>query len=630
TNNMGLGDFNGDHKMDIVIIANIYELTTSQRTYWQSQGYGASDWFFVQILIDGDTVLNTVVAPIGPVGSSGMNSGLNHTNQATKFLIGDFNGDGRDDIFRSYVFLSTGTSIERQSWTNSAWGKVGDFNGDGLDDLFKLAGVNGSAAKLLLSTGDGFTVHATASPVLPGKTYPDKNWAEFEWAAPENSLGKWHAVEANGDGKTDFLQVEGLGSTTPIIYLQTSTGSGFSRTLPTVTAPTIQSPYEFPVDVFGLDLNGDKRTDVVESRKEPSHYYTIYGNTLTPIHQPTMHSWSWGVPIVYPGDYNGDGKYDLPYEAGYTTNLTNTSPCTACVIAYTDSVVPDLMKTHTFSMGGSAAIQYLPSSYWDNTELPMVVQTVTKVTINDGRGNSSETKYSYEGGAYDPFERRFLGFEKVTAELACESYETSCPWVISHYRQEPVAAGSVSKSEIFAGNGTLMRRIENGYVVNAASVPFTAHKTSEQITDFYTGGSATKRKEWTYDGYANLLLEKDLGVTGTNTDDLITTTSYQLNLTDYLVNYPSHVTKANASLQVLRDREYVYDGATSASTEPTEGHATKIRDWLDSENRWVEKTRSFDSYGNMTVEIDAEGNRTERDYDTLFHQFPIEERNPLY
>ena len=68
--------------------------------------------------------------------------------------VGDFNGDGKADLFRdlagqSDVFLSNGSSFVRDAvWTGAGIGTdnqwyVGDFNGGGSDDIFRqLSGVD--------------------------------------------------------------------------------------------------------------------------------------------------------------------------------------------------------------------------------------------------------------------------------------------------------------------------------------------------------------------------------------------------------------------------------------------------------------------------------------------------------
>jgi hypothetical protein len=71
--------------------------------------------------------------------------------------VGDFNGDGRDDIFRyvpgssgADVFLSDGTRFVRDgSWTGAGHGTdgwyIGDYDGDGKDDIFRyVPGVSGA------------------------------------------------------------------------------------------------------------------------------------------------------------------------------------------------------------------------------------------------------------------------------------------------------------------------------------------------------------------------------------------------------------------------------------------------------------------------------------------------------
>ena len=85
--------------------------------------------------------------------------------------IGDFDGDGREDIFRerggvcgAEVLLSSGSSFgSLECWTGSGsfdgW-HVGDFNGDGRDDIFRERG--GACSAPLVAHPDHRSSRATA------------------------------------------------------------------------------------------------------------------------------------------------------------------------------------------------------------------------------------------------------------------------------------------------------------------------------------------------------------------------------------------------------------------------------------------------------------------------------------
>jgi RHS repeat-associated protein len=576
-----VADFNGDGQDDRAATQKWSNNFPSAplRNQLLQQGYGSSDYLLITEYMRGGTILSSSTSTIGPPG-------VNNNGMATPYVVGDFNGDGLNDLYVGTVLRSTGVGFERETWTRRDNTRSGDFNADGLSDLFVWGGRKVSSSTILLSTGIGFQ----------------------ELTAPNVSgylLGDTAFVDVNGDGASDIIRHGGG------IQVYLSTGTSI--------VPTPAFPLSDLVDgsfaALPGDLNGDGRSDIVHTWTNQS------GNSDIPWYNKLV--WD-GVKLVdtcrgygHPSvrsDWMWDGKDDLSDVCGQVQN---------------DAVLPDLLKRHTLASGGSVDVEFLPSTYWTNGYLPMVVQAVSKVITTDGRGNYGGTKYAYEGGAYDPFERKFLGFAKVTAELACETGEATCPWVHAWYRQEAVAAGSLSKLEVYAPNGQMQRKLENGYVVNQASAPFTAFKTSEQVTDYLVGGNAVVRKEWTYDGYANLLEEKDLGVAASSLDDLLTATNYELNLTKYIVDKPGRVTATAAGGTLLRDTQIFYDGAAAAGVEPSKGHATTTKRWLASESRWLATTAEFDTYGNQTAEIDPLGNRTGRIYDAT-HQFVVEERNPLW
>ena len=104
-----------------------------------------------------------------------------------KWRVGDFNGDGKDDLVNVYgrngvaltqLHLSTGSGFEQKSnaqsfsgfSVNQSW-VVGDYNSDGMDDLVNIYDANGNArAWQHLSTGSGFEYQSNLETVaLPRK-----------------------------------------------------------------------------------------------------------------------------------------------------------------------------------------------------------------------------------------------------------------------------------------------------------------------------------------------------------------------------------------------------------------------------------------------------------------------------
>jgi hypothetical protein len=171
---------------------------------------------------DGKAVQNA-----NPVLVSALVNGLFSRWTSTHFgfgpngwYVGDFNGDGKDDIFRycpsgkpgcgagsgAEVQLSSGTGFGPPvSWTGAGFGfapdgwYVGDFNGDGKDDIFRYCPFgqpvcgSGSGAQVFLSNGQQFV--GDLGPAKPGWTGAGYGYA------PKG----WYVGDFNGDGKDDIL-----------------------------------------------------------------------------------------------------------------------------------------------------------------------------------------------------------------------------------------------------------------------------------------------------------------------------------------------------------------------------------------------------------------------------------------
>ncbi|MBD2613143.1 S8 family serine peptidase [Nostoc punctiforme FACHB-252] len=128
-------------------------------------------------------------------------------SEEQKWLAGDFNGDGRDDLANVFndanqasidVHLSNGKSFTNQRWATQQGGfwneqkwLAGDFNSDGQDDLGNVFNeANQASIDVHLSNGNSFTNQRWA-------TQQDGFWNEQ----------KWLAGDFNGDGKDDLANV---------------------------------------------------------------------------------------------------------------------------------------------------------------------------------------------------------------------------------------------------------------------------------------------------------------------------------------------------------------------------------------------------------------------------------------
>jgi hypothetical protein len=187
-------------------------------------------------------------------------------------LIGDFNGDGSDDIARVtqkaeagvgpapvYVSLFSGGFMPAGLWhrffsLDSELPLVGDFNGDGKDDLVTFvqkpqAGIGSAPVWVSLSLGDRF---ATSSV-----------WHSFFSLAGEVPL----VGDVNGDGRDDiitFVQKAQAGIGSAPVWVALSQGNRFGPSR--VWHPFFSLAGEVPR--IG-DVNGDGRDDILTFVQQP-------------------------------------------------------------------------------------------------------------------------------------------------------------------------------------------------------------------------------------------------------------------------------------------------------------------------------------------------------------------------
>jgi hypothetical protein len=209
------------------------------------------------------------------------------------WYIGDFNGDGKDDIFRYYpgvsgadMFLSDGTQFNSVgSWTGAGNGSdgwyVGDFNGDGKDDIFRYyPGVSG--ADMFLSDGTQFN-------------------SVGSWTGAGNGSDGWYVGDFNGDGKDDIMRyTPGKGSE---VFL--SDGTQF------VSAGIWTGAGNGADGWYVGDFNGDGKCDIFRYVPGVSGAEVFLSDGTKFVEAGSWTGAGNGTDGWYVGDFNGDGKADI-------------------------------------------------------------------------------------------------------------------------------------------------------------------------------------------------------------------------------------------------------------------------------------------------------------------------------
>ena len=264
----------------------------------------------------------------------------------TSVAVGDFNGDGKQDLatanqFSHYVSIllgdGTGNFRARTDFTvgdapNSV--AVGDFNADGKQDL-AVANFASENVSILLGDGSGnfsaptyFAVGTTPYSVAVGDFNGDGKQdlataniqqdtvsillgdgtgnfsaaANFAVGANPTSVA---VGDFNGDGKQDLAVTNAnpIGSGTVSILLGDGAGN--------FSAATNFAAGAAPASVAVGDFNSDGKQDLAVANGESHTVSILLGDGAGNFSAPTNFAVGNNPHSVAVGDFNGDGKQDL-------------------------------------------------------------------------------------------------------------------------------------------------------------------------------------------------------------------------------------------------------------------------------------------------------------------------------
>ncbi|WP_158597061.1 M12 family metallopeptidase [Aquimarina sp. BL5] len=229
---------------------------------------------------------------------------------AQKWMSGDFNGDGRQDYAKVFndggnasidIHISNGSSFSIQRWATKQGGfwdaqkwVVGDFNNDGKDDMAKAFNDGGNAS---------IDVH-----ISNGRNFSIKRWATRQGGFSNDQ--KWVSGDFNGDGKDDMAKAFNDGGNISI-DTHISNGSSFSKR----RWATRQGGFANAQNWITGDFNGDGKDDMAKAFNDRGNIsidtHVSNGSSFSIRRWATRQGEFVSTIRCIVGDFNNDGKDDI-------------------------------------------------------------------------------------------------------------------------------------------------------------------------------------------------------------------------------------------------------------------------------------------------------------------------------
>jgi hypothetical protein len=316
-----------------------------------ASGNNVANWSRTLTLVNGANTV-TVIATDGANNVSLQQ--MTVTLRGGTAAVGDFDGDGRSDLWRYTMANSVGTwrirSSSTSGYANYYWGTTGDiivpadYDGDGRIDVAAYRPSDGRWWILRSSTNFTSAVSylwGTSTDIPVPGDYDGDGRADV--AIYRRSLGQWWILKSSTNYTTSVVywwgqttdkplpgDYDGDGRTDVAVY-RPSTGEWWILKSSTNYVNAVGYAWGTVGDVpVPGDYDGDGRTDVVVYRPSDGQWWILKSST----NFATAVAYQWGLAgdTPEPADYDGDGRFDIAVwraSVGRWYILTSSSNFTA-------------------------------------------------------------------------------------------------------------------------------------------------------------------------------------------------------------------------------------------------------------------------------------------------------------
>ena len=563
-------------------------------------------------------------------------------SMATTTGIGGFvdvNGDGIIDEVQTQgtgTYLGTGNGgwIGSSTWsipsavaTDPSSGSIHyvDVNGDGLTDI--IGSADGSSF-VYLNNGAGWTLSSTTIPV------------DFETGGLDDYV---RIVDVNGDGLPDLVQSYNLSTgSSNKIWINNGTGWVLDSqwSVPVSMSQYINSFDWYDTGVRFADINGDGLPDIIQNWASSGlGTSTAWINTgsgwVTDTH--------WLPPVAFSTDNTTDELRIADVNGDNMPDLVRADALGGSLVYINNASTPDLLAKVTYPQGGSANYTYQSSQLYKNgtqalsPQLPISIDTVSSISLDNGLGVVASTSYSYQSGKYyyaNALNRQFAGFQKVvktdSAGNVTNTYyhqgNAVSDTAHGEYQDDLTKIGKAYRTESYDNANNLYNKSIFKWDKTTLSGGRTFVYPDQEVDSTYDGSASHKDKavSYTYDltsgsplsttNWGQVTGSDDGTFTDTGTDKYTASTTYATSTSPYLVLPDDTITTDQNNNKVNEEQNY-YD--SSALGTVSLGNLTKQAQWISgtSSPLYASSTIAYNSLGLVTSKKDARGNQTSYGYD---------------